>query len=50
MEIRKIDDLGRIYIPASARRACGWEADEIIEITTDGESVTLRKHKPEEEF
>lgn len=50
MDIRKIDYLGRIYIPASVRRACGWEAEEMIEITTDGETVTLRKFKMEEEL
>lgn len=48
MEIWRIDDMGRMYIPASVRRACGWEAEDMIEVTTDGETVTLKKYEPEE--
>lgn len=49
MEIRKIDDRGCIYIPASVRRACGWGPYDAIEVVTDGETVTLRKFEPEQE-
>ncbi len=40
---RKIDDLGRIVLPAEIRRAFGITEGDLIEIAVEGEHVILQK-------
>lgn len=40
---RKIDDLGRIVLPAELRRLFGIHAGDELEIAVDGDSILLRK-------
>ena len=47
--IKKTDELGRVYIPADVREACGFEPGVPIEIILDGETVALRRYSSEEE-
>jgi transcriptional pleiotropic regulator of transition state genes len=43
---RKVDDLGRVVIPASIRSALGIEAGDLLEITVEADRVVL--HRPVE--
>ena len=43
--IRKIDDLGRIVLPAEIRRVLGLRTHDSLDITHDGECIVLRKHE-----
>ena len=40
---RKVDDLGRIVIPAGMRRALGIREGDALDVTVDGEAVVLSK-------
>lgn len=40
---RKIDDLGRVVIPAGIRRSLGLREGDAIEVTVEGERVVLAK-------
>jgi AbrB family transcriptional regulator, transcriptional pleiotropic regulator of transition state genes len=40
---RKVDDLGRVVIPASIRRSLGIREGDAVEVTVDGERVILAK-------
>lgn len=40
---RKIDDLGRVVIPAGIRRTLGLREGDAIEVTVEGERVVLAK-------
>lgn len=40
--VRKIDDLGRIVIPAEMRRVLGIKEGDELEITLDGDHVEIR--------
>lgn len=40
---RKVDDLGRVVIPASIRRALNIREGDAIEVSVDGERVILTK-------
>ena len=44
--IRKIDDLGRIVIPAEMRRVLGIEEGDELEIVLDGDHVVIRPRIP----
>jgi AbrB family transcriptional regulator, transcriptional pleiotropic regulator of transition state genes len=43
---RKVDDLGRVVIPASIRKALGIGEGDLVEIGVDGDRVIL--FKPQE--
>ena len=43
--IRRIDDLGRVVIPASLRRALELGENAEVEITREGERLVLQKHR-----
>ena len=40
---RKVDDLGRVVIPASMRRVLGIGEGDELEVTLDGDVLHLRK-------
>ncbi len=40
---RKVDDLGRVVIPAGVRRALGIREGDPVEVTVEGERVVLAK-------
>ena len=40
---RKVDDLGRVVIPAAIRRALGLEVGEEVEVSLEGERVVIAK-------
>jgi AbrB family transcriptional regulator, transcriptional pleiotropic regulator of transition state genes len=40
---RKIDDLGRVVIPAGMRRTLGLREGDAVEVTVEGERVVLAK-------
>ncbi|MGM9925196.1 MAG: AbrB/MazE/SpoVT family DNA-binding domain-containing protein [Bacillus sp. (in: firmicutes)] len=42
--IRKIDELGRVVIPAEIRRAHGWDANQPMEMFMDGNSVVMKPY------
>jgi AbrB family looped-hinge helix DNA binding protein len=44
--VRKIDDLGRIVIPAEMRRVLGIEEGDELEITLSGDHVEIRPRIP----
>ena len=41
--IRKVDELGRIVIPAELREHFGINTKDKLEISTDGDRIVLRK-------
>ena len=44
--VRKIDELGRIVMPAEIRQTLGLEVRDAMEIFIDGERVILKKYQP----
>lgn len=44
--VRRIDDLGRIVLPAELRRTLGMEERETLEIFVEGNAIVLRKYRP----
>lgn len=44
--VRKIDDLGRIVIPAEMRRVLGVREGDELEITLEGDHVEIRPRIP----
>jgi len=40
---RKVDDLGRVVIPASIRKALGVNEGETVEVGVEGDAVVLRR-------
>ena len=44
--VRKIDDLGRMVIPAELRRTLNIETKDALEIFIDGEKIILKKYEP----
>ena len=43
--VRKVDELGRIVLPAELRRTLNIAEKDPLEIYVDGDSVILRKHE-----
>ncbi len=41
--VRKIDDLGRIVVPAETRRLFNIREGDPLTISTEGDSIVLRK-------
>lgn len=44
--VRKIDDLGRMVIPAELRRTLDISTKDALEIFIDGEKIVLKKYEP----
>lgn len=44
--VRKIDDLGRIVIPAEMRRVLGVQEGDELEITLSGDHIEIRPRIP----
>ena len=44
--VRKIDDLGRIVVPAEMRRVLGIREGDELEIVLDGDHVKIRPRIP----
>jgi AbrB family looped-hinge helix DNA binding protein len=44
--VRKIDDLGRVVIPAEFRRVLGVEEGDELEISLEGDHVAIRPRIP----
>jgi len=44
--VRKLDELGRVVLPAELRRTMGLSEGAAVEIFTEGESVLLRPYEP----
>lgn len=42
---RKVDDLGRIVIPAEMRRGFGIKEGDLLEISVEGEQIILSKRQ-----
>ncbi|MFC0525810.1 AbrB/MazE/SpoVT family DNA-binding domain-containing protein [Pontibacillus salicampi] len=42
--VRKMDELGRIVIPAELRRMQSWGERQPVEIFVEGNNIILRKH------
>lgn len=45
--VRKVDELGRIVIPAELRRTMKIDIADPVEIFVDGRSIILRKYEPD---
>lgn len=44
--VRRIDELGRVVLPAELRRTMDMKEREELEIFVDGNSIVLRKYRP----
>lgn len=44
--VRKIDDLGRVVIPAEMRRVLGVQEGDQLEITLEGDHIAIRPRIP----
>jgi AbrB family looped-hinge helix DNA binding protein len=44
--VRKIDDLGRVVIPAEMRRLLGIREGDALEIVMDGDHIAIRPRIP----
>ncbi len=44
--VRKVDDLGRIVLPAELRRLLDLSDHAEVEIYTENDTVVLKKHAP----
>ena len=43
--IRKVDELGRVVLPAEIRQAMGIQCKDSLEIYTNADSIVLRKYQ-----
>ena len=44
--VRKVDELGRIVLPAELRRTLSIAEKDPLEIYVDGDSIVLKKYQP----
>lgn len=44
--VRRVDELGRIVIPAELRRTLNIDVKDALEIYVDGEQIILKKYEP----
>ena len=44
--VRKVDELGRIVLPAGLRRALDIGEKDTLEISLEGSAIVLRKYHP----
>lgn len=47
--IRKVDNLGRLVIPAELRNVLGIDKLDPLEIFTDGDKIVIQKYQPNAE-
>lgn len=43
--VRKVDDLGRVVVPAEMRRSFGIQEGDYLDISVDGERIILTKRE-----
>ena len=43
--VRRVDELGRIVLPAEIRQAMDIKVKDSLEIYTDGDSIVLKKYQ-----
>ncbi|TKI53132.1 AbrB/MazE/SpoVT family DNA-binding domain-containing protein [Lysinibacillus mangiferihumi] len=48
--IRKVDNLGRLVIPAELRNVLGIDKLDSLEIFTDGDKIVIQKYQPNAEM
>lgn len=41
--IRRVDELGRVVLPAALRRQLGIEERDLVEVSLEGEQILIRK-------
>ena len=44
--VRKVDELGRIVLPAEIRQSLGIEVKDPLEFFVEGERIILKKYQP----
>ena len=44
--VRKVDELGRIFLPMEIRKVMGIKEKDAIEIFTDDDRIVLTKYHP----
>lgn len=44
--VRKLDELGRVFIPIELRRALNIKEKDSLEIFVDGSSIVIKKYAP----
>lgn len=44
--VRRVDDLGRVVVPAEVRHALGWQEKQAVEVFVDGEFAMPRACRP----
>jgi transcriptional pleiotropic regulator of transition state genes len=44
--VRKVDELGRIVLPADLRKSLDYGIDEPLEIFVDDDKIILKKYNP----
>ena len=44
--VRRVDELGRVVLPAELRRTMDIGEKDLMEIYVEGESVVMRKYRP----
>lgn len=44
--VRKVDELGRVVIPAELRRIFSIEEKDALEVYVDGDMIILQKYQP----
>lgn len=44
--VRKVDELGRIVLPAEIRQSLGISVKDPLEFFVDGERIILKKYQP----
>lgn len=44
--IRRVDELGRVVLPAEIRRAMGIGERELLEIYVEEDRLVMKKHRP----
>lgn len=45
--VRKVDQLGRVVLPAEMRRILGIKQDSSLEFFVKGDKIVLRKYEPD---
>ncbi len=42
--VRRVDEMGRVIIPADLRRACGIDIGDYVDFQLSGDSLVLSRH------
>jgi len=43
--VKKVDDMGNMVIPVNIRRALGIDYSTLVDVTVEGDTVVIKKHK-----